>query len=134
MDVVSKKVRSRMMAAVPQKHSKPELVVRRMIHAMGYRYRLHQHDLPGSPDIVLPRLRKAIFVHGCFWHRHGCRRTTTPSSNRRFWEEKFDENRKRDRRARRKLRQDGWMVLTVWECQIPKPEQLARRLGTFLSS
>ena len=91
MDIVSPKQRSRIMAAVPQRDSAPELIVRRMSHAMGFRYRLHVRSLPGSPDIVFPRLRKVIFVHGCFWHRHRCKRATTPATRRRFWLTKFEQ-------------------------------------------
>ena len=120
------------MAAVPQRDSKPELIVRRLIHGMGYRYRLHVRDLPGSPDIVLPRLRKIIFVHGCFWHRHRCKRATTPATRRAFWAEKFEQNKARDRRNNRALRRAGWRVLIVWECWTRRPEWLEERLEGFL--
>ena len=121
-----------MMAAVPQANTKPELIVRRMVHALGYRFRLHRRDLPGRPDIVLPRLKKVIFVHGCFWHRHGCRRTTTPESNMEFWQTKFADNKKRDRRVIRELRWLGWVALVVWECQTQRPTWLIGRLERFL--
>ena len=134
MDVVSPEVRKHIMASVPQRHSKPEMVVRGMAHGLGYRYRLHRRDLPGSPDLVFPRLRKAIFVHGCFWHRHGCRLTTMPSSNRRFWENKFKHNQARDRRVCRQLRRRGWDVLVVWECQTRRPGWLLQRLESFLAA
>lgn len=134
MDVVSAIVRSRMMAAVPQKDSKPETVVRRAVHRMGYRYRLHVRDLPGSPDLVFPRLRKVIFVHGCFWHRHRCRRATTPATRRTFWLTKFAENRARDRRSIRALRRDGWDVYVVWECWTRRGEWLDTRLLKFLGA
>ena len=134
MDIVSRQIRTRMMAAVPQVNSKPEIAVRQMIHAMGYRFRLHRKALPGSPDIVLPRLRKVIFVHGCFWHRHGCERTTTPSTNRSFWLEKLESNRARDRRAIRELRRLGWRPLVVWECQVKRPKWAPLRLAAFLES
>ena len=132
MDIVSKGVRSRMMAAVPQRDSKPELIVRRTLHWLGYRFRLHQKELPGTPDIVLPRHSKVIFVHGCFWHRHGCRRTTTPQSNTDFWIKKFEANRKRDRRVRTSLRSMGWSVLVVWECQTLRESWLTERLLKFM--
>lgn len=132
MDIVSPSTRSRMMASVPQKNSKPEVVVRRLVHVLGFRFRLHRRDLPGSPDIVLPRLRKVIFVHGCFWHRHGCRRTTTPASNVRFWTAKFEANTLRDRKAIRLLRDEGWESLIVWECQTKRLEWLKLRLANFL--
>ena len=108
------------MAAVPQRDSKPELIVRRLIHGMGYRYRLHVRDLPGSPDIVLPRLRKIIFVHGCFWHGHPrCRKgTSRPKTRRRYWAEKIARNRRRDRRVARALRAMGLSVYVVWECEL----------------
>ena len=133
MDIVSRRTRSRMMAAVPQKGSKPEMIVRRLVHAMGYRYRLHVRELPGSPDLVFPRLHKAIFVHGCFWHRHRCRRATTPATRRAFWLRKFEDNRARDRRNLRALRRQGWKVLVVWECWTPRKEWLAERLFSFLA-
>jgi DNA mismatch endonuclease (patch repair protein) len=125
-------IRSRIMAAVPQRDSKPELIVRRLIHGMGYRYRLHVRDLPGSPDIVLPRLRKIIFVHGCFWHRHRCKRATTPATRRRFWLTKFEQNKARDQRNLRDLRKGGWRALVVWECWTLRPEWLTKRLLAFL--
>ena len=134
LDVVSSKVRSRMMAAVPRCDSKPEMVVRRLIHAMGYRYRLHVRDLSGSPDLVFPSLSRIIFVHGCFWHRHWCRKATTPATRKRFWIEKFEQNRARDRRNNRTLRRHGWSVLVVWECQTCRPEWLEPRLAEFLAA
>ncbi len=132
MDVVTTTIRSRMMAAVPQKDSKPEMVVRRVVHGLGYRYRLHVRSLPGSPDLVFPRLEKIIFVHGCFWHRHRCKRATTPATRQDFWLEKFDQNRARDRRNNRSLRRAGWDVLVVWECWTKRGEWLTDRLIRFL--
>ena len=132
MDIVTPEVRSRIMAAVPRANSQPELMVRRMLHSMGYRFRLHCRDLPGTPDIVLPRHRKIIFVHGCYWHRHGCSRTTTPRSNTTFWENKFAANRSRDQSVIRKLGDRGWTVLVVWECQLTRPEELLETLMSFL--
>lgn len=132
MDIVSRQVRSRMMAAVPQKHTRPELVVRKLAHALGFRFRLHVKGLPGSPDMVFPRLRKVVLVHGCFWHRHGCRQTTTPATRRRFWQEKFAANVARDRRDTLSLRRDGWDVLVIWECQTRRGPSLAGRLARFL--
>ena len=120
------------MAAVPQKDTKPEMIVRRMAHAMGYRYRLHVRKLPGSPDLVFPRLKKVIFVHGCFWHRHGCKRTTTPASRVEYWSKKFEENVKRDRRNVRELERAGWSVLVIWECWTRRPEWLEKKLISFL--
>jgi DNA mismatch endonuclease, patch repair protein len=134
MDTVTSDVRSAMMAAVPRINSMPEITVRAAIHAMGYRFRLHSRDLPGRPDIVLPRHRKVVFVHGCFWHRHGCRKTTTPSTNNDFWTQKFASNRERDKRVVKKLRFLGWKSLVIWECQLDKPDRMLRRLRSFLES
>jgi DNA mismatch endonuclease (patch repair protein) len=121
-----------MMAAIRGRHTAPELAVRGALHAAGFRFRMHRRDLPGSPDVVLPKYRTVIFVHGCFWHRHPrCRFTTDPASNRSFWRRKFVENITRDRRQKRELRTAGWRVLTVWECQARKPhviEQLIRAI------
>jgi DNA mismatch endonuclease (patch repair protein) len=116
------------MRRVATRGSKPEMIVRRALHALGYRFRLHRRDLPGSPDIVLPRRRTAIFVHGCFWHRHaGCRRTTTPKTRAAFWQAKFDANVARDRRVIAALEEDGWRIEVVWECETLEPERLATR-------
>lgn len=118
------------MAAVGPRDTRPELVVRRILHGLGYRFRLHRKDLPGRPDIVLPRYGTAIFVHGCFWHRHPrCRKTTTPKTNRDFWQEKFRANRRRDRRNVRDLQRQGWHVIVVWECETQHPDVLADRLN-----
>ena len=116
-DIVDRKTRSRMMSGIRGKDTKPELVLRRALHARGFRYRLHAGKLPGRPDLVLPKYRAVIFVHGCFWHRHaGCRYTTTPSTNTAFWERKFRQNVERDREVRKKLKEAGWRVAIVWEC------------------
>jgi DNA mismatch endonuclease (patch repair protein) len=113
---VSAADRSRMMAAVRGKNTKPELAVRAALFAAGYRYRLHLRDLPGSPDIVLPRYRLAVFVHGCFWHGHDCARGRRPTSNTEFWNTKLDGNRARDRANRAALEAAGWTVTTIWQC------------------
>jgi DNA mismatch endonuclease, patch repair protein len=120
------------MAAVRQKDTTPETIVRGLLHALGYRFRLHDRRLPGSPDIILPRLKTVIFVHGCFWHRHGCSRTTTPATRRDFWVNKFKANVMRDRRAARRLRAAGWSVITIWECQAEDPRAVERRLTRCL--
>lgn len=121
--------RSRNMAAIRGKDTLPELNVRRMIHGLGLRFRLHRRDLPGRPDIVLPRHRTVVFVHGCFWHRHeGCRYTTTPKTRLEFWQAKFDENVARDYRNRIALAGMGWRVLVVWECELRDAETLRERL------
>ena len=121
-DVVPAKVRSRMMSGIQGKDTKPELNVRRALHASGYRFRLHRKDLPGSPDIVMPGRRVAIFVHGCFWHAHqGCKYAKTPSTRTEFWTAKLQGNVDRDRRAADKLAEMGWRVLNVWECSTRDP-------------
>lgn len=114
------------MSRVRGRDTGPEMRVRRAAHAKGLRYRLHRGDLPGRPDMVFPKRRIAVFVHGCFWHRHpGCAKASTPKSNVAFWEEKFTRNVERDRRAYGALEADGWTVLTVWECETKDPERLA---------
>jgi DNA mismatch endonuclease (patch repair protein) len=136
MDRIAPEVRSRMMAAIRGRDTKPELLVRRLLHAMGYRFRLHRRDLPGCPDIVLPRHRAVVFVHGCFWHRHRngrCRLATTPKSRVGFWASKFRANRERDARSRRALARLGWKVLVLWECEMEEPQRLEARLARFLA-
>lgn len=106
------------MSGIRGRDTKPELLVRKYLHAVGLRYRLAPRDLPGKPDIVLPKYRTVVFVHGCFWHRHtGCKYTATPATNRAFWRRKFRENVERDTRIRSRLRGNGWRVLVVWECE-----------------
>ena len=118
MDVVDRATRSRMMSGIRGKNTKPELVVRSYLHRSGLRFRL-QSRLPGKPDLVLPKYRAAVFVHGCFWHRHeGCRFTTTPASNAKFWAKKFADNVRRDAHVRRQLAQLGWRVLVIWSCEL----------------
>jgi DNA mismatch endonuclease, patch repair protein len=117
-DKVSASVRSRMMSAVRNRDTAPERAVRAALFAARYRYRLHRKDLPGSPDIVLPRYRIAVFVHGCFWHGHDCRRGQRPTSNTDFWNVKLDRNIARDRERRTALESLGWTVVTIWECEI----------------
>ncbi len=107
-----------MMAAVKGKNTKPELIVRRALHAAGFRFRLHRRDLPGRPDIVLPRHRTAVFVHGCFWHGHDCRRGRRPSTNVDFWGPKLDRNVERDLANQAALEAAGWQVVTIWECSL----------------
>lgn len=134
MDIVSKEQRSRMMAAVGQKNTPPEIVVRKVAHSLGYRFRLNVRTLPGSPDIVFPKHRKVIFVHGCYWHRHTCRKATMPSTRVEFWKAKFEANVARDRRAIRRLRELGWQVLIIWECQTTAPERIASKLEKFFET
>jgi len=121
------------MALIGTKDTRPELAVRRLLHRLGYRYRLHRRDLPGRPDICFLGRRKAIFVHGCFWHRHdGCRRTTTPKTRTSFWKAKFARNVARDRMNLTDLGRLGWEVMVVWECETTDLEGLAPRLVRFL--
>ena len=139
MDRLTPDRRSANMARVRGKNTAPELAVRRALHRMGYRYRLHRRDLPGSPDIVLSRRRLALFVHGCFWHRHAdCRRSTTPQTRREFWEAKFAANVERDRRHVAALEAAGWRVEVLWECNIRSAAELQaaldRALGDTLST
>ncbi len=118
-DIVDKATRSRMMAGIRGTNTKPERIVRSWLHRQGLRFRLHKFGLPGRPDIILSKYRAAIFVHGCFWHRHpGCRYATTPASNAAFWQEKFRKSVARDRKKTAELRRLGWRVLTIWECQL----------------
>ena len=111
--------RSRNMSAIKSKNTKPEIKVRKVLHSMGYRFRLHRKDLPGSPDIVLPKYKTVIFVHGCFWHRHeNCKYASTPKTRQEFWEAKFRENINRDKLNQENLSSKGWKIIIVWECEI----------------
>ena len=111
--------RSRNMSAIKSKNTKPEIAVRKLLHSMGYRFRLHRKDLPGSPDIVLPKYKTVIFVHGCFWHRHeNCKYASTPKTRQEFWEAKFRENINRDKLNQENLSSKGWKIIIVWECEI----------------
>ena len=133
-DVLTKKQRSFNMSRIRGKDTKPEIVVRCLVHRMGYRFRLHRRDLPGTPDIVLPCHRKIIFVHGCFWHMHRCRYgLVVPRTNAEFWQAKRLGNVERDRRNIRKLRESGWTVLVVWECQTRDLSKLLEKLESFLA-
>ncbi|WP_420916828.1 very short patch repair endonuclease [Pseudomonas protegens] len=117
------------MRAVPQKNSKPELLVRSLLHSLGLRFRIHRKDLPGTPDIVLPRYRAVIFIHGCFWHRHpGCRYATTPKTRQEYWLPKFEANVQRDVRKETQLEELGWRVLIVWECETRDLKELEERI------
>ncbi len=116
-----------MMAGIRGKDTKPEMVVRRFLHRLGFRYRLHRRDLPGRPDIVLSKYRTVVEVKGCFWHRHqGCPFAYVPKSNRKFWQEKLNGNRERDRRNLRKLNELGWRVIEIWECELRDDQILAK--------
>lgn len=126
-------IRSRIMSSVRGKNTKPEIEVRRVCHGLGYRFRLHRKDLPGTPDLVFPRLRKVVLVHGCFWHRHeGCPKATMPKTRRRFWEEKFLTNVERDSKNINSLQALGYQVEIVWECETKELDKLSTKLLTFL--
>jgi len=117
------------MAGIRQRDTKPELIVRKIVTALGHRYRVQNGTLPGRPDLANRSRSWVIFVHGCFWHRHrGCKRTTTPKRNREFWEAKFDRNVARDKRVQKELRADGFRILVVWECETREPEKLLKRV------
>jgi DNA mismatch endonuclease (patch repair protein) len=125
--------RSALMKRVRRAHTAPELAVRRALHGMGFRFRLHPKDLPGTPDLVLPRHRVAVFVHGCFWHRHPrCKRATIPKTRADFWSDKFRSNVQRDERKARLLKELGWRVVTIWECETLDREVLSIQLSSFL--
>ncbi len=132
-DVVSPAVRSRMMSGIKGRDTKPEVLVRKALFAAGYRFRIYRKDLPGSPDVVLPGRRVAIFAHGCFWHMHaGCKNAKLPATRPEFWKAKLERNVERDLRATEALRSSGWRVLTVWECGTRDAELLGK-LSTILS-
>ena len=132
-DTVSAQVRSRIMAQVKSKDTKPELAVRRLLHGLGYRYRLHRKDLPGRPDLVFPLRRKVIFVNGCFWHSHaGCEKARLPSSNREYWAAKLNRNKTRDERNLALIKEGGWDPMVVWECELVDMDAVARNLIAFL--
>lgn len=132
-DVLSPQQRRYCMAQIRSRDTKPELVVRRLAHALGYRFRLHRGDLPGKPDLVFPRLKKVIFVHGCFWHQHhGCRIASIPQTRQDYWLPKFERTKIRDREAKELLQKIGWQVMTVWECETRRPEELAVPIDDFL--
>lgn len=134
-DVFDPATRSRIMAGVRQRDTKPEMVVRRIVHGMGYRYRLHVSTLPGRPDIVFPRLGKVIQVNGCLWHGHpGCQRAKLPQANAEFWRAKIETNARRDQATSAHLTELGWEVLAVWECETKDTTSLKRLLQDFLGS
>lgn len=135
MDTLTPQERSERMGKVRSTDTRPELVVRRLVHGMGYRYRLHRKDLPGKPDLVFPGRRKVILVHGCFWHRHSdpaCRLARLPKSRLDFWLPKLSANEERDARTAARLAELGWEVMTVWECQVRDTEALKSRIREFL--
>lgn len=135
VDTVSIAKRSQIMAAIRSRDTKPEMKVRKLVHGLGYRFRLHQRNLPGCPDIVFSRLHMIINIHGCFWHAHSCQsHRKPPKQNAAYWSAKIARNVARDSRNLKELRRQGWKVLTVWECQTRDVEQLTARLARFLSA
>ncbi|MFB3779475.1 MAG: very short patch repair endonuclease [Bryobacteraceae bacterium] len=137
MDTLSPQERSERMSRVRGKNTEPELLVRRLVYSLGYRYRLHVRNLPGCPDLVFQKRKKVIFVHGCFWHRHpdtGCALARLPKSRLDFWLPKLESNRERDQRNKRMLRKEGWRSLTIWECQIKNTERLSAAIRRFLDA
>lgn len=136
IDIVAPEVRSRMMASIRARDTKPEMLVRRHLHGLGFRYRLSPRDMPGKPDLVLPRYRAVVFVHGCFWHGHdGCRFATVPSTRTEFWTAKISENKRRDAVSEDKLRALGWRIAIIWECALRSNESGAmQRAADFVVS
>ncbi|MEC9067650.1 MAG: DNA mismatch endonuclease Vsr [Pseudomonadota bacterium] len=136
-DTLTKLQRSERMGKVRHKDTKPELAVRRLVHSLGYRYRLHRAGLPGKPDLVFPSRKKVIFVHGCFWHRHPdpeCKLARMPKSRLDFWGPKLEANRERDERVHRELLDLGWKPLAIWECEVKGSEQLENKVRGFLDA
>ncbi len=133
-DTLTPKERSERMSRIRNADTKPEITIRRLVHGMGYRYRLHAKDLPGHPDMVFRRKKKVIFVHGCFWHQHGCNHYRMPKSRLEFWLPKLKKNAERDLTAQESLLEQGWDTLVIWECQIKikNEEFLRRRIEEFL--
>lgn len=134
-DVYDKAKRSQIMAKVKNKNTTPEIYLRSMLHKAGYRFRINRKDLPGKPDIVLPKYKAVIFVNGCFWHGHSCKRGHRPQSNIQFWNEKIDKNIARDKLVLDELKETGWRALTIWQCEIKKERQeaLLSKIVAFLS-
>lgn len=134
MDKLSPEKRSWNMSRIRSQNTKPELQIRKALHGMGFRYRLHDKKLPGSPDLVFPKHKAIIFVHGCFWHRHGCKLTTTPTTREDFWEAKFKANTERDKKNIQELQDTGWRVMVVWECKLKDSNKidLFEKIRNFL--
>jgi DNA mismatch endonuclease, patch repair protein len=134
VDTRTAEQRRRIMQSVGVKNTGPEMAVRRVVHAMGFRYALHKRNLPGRPDIVLPARQKIIFVHGCFWHGHDCKKGRPPKSRKEYWLPKIERNRARDLEAIRRLSVDGWSILTIWQCETRNPVDLKAKLAKFLGA
>lgn len=134
VDVLTPEQRRYNMSQIKSKDTKPEITIRRLLHKLGYRYRLHRADLPGKPDMIFPKIKKVIFVHGCYWHMHRCRYgRVVPKTNAKFWQNKRNSNVERDRKNIKKLRKLGWDILVVWQCQIRSINKLQNKLIYFLS-
>lgn len=135
MDKITSAKRSEVMSHIKGKNTKPEMLIRRLIHSLGYRYRLHVKSLPGIPDLVFPSRRKVIFIHGCFWHRHSCLKgRSMPSTNKDFWKNKFIANKRRDKQHQNEFRKLKWGVLTIWECQTKNLSKIKRKIIKFLEN
>jgi len=135
VDTLTPRERSKRMSRIRGADTKPEMLVRRLVYGMGYRYRIHQRNLPGTPDLVFPSRRKIIFVHGCFWHRHpdpACKLARLPKSRLDFWETKLETNRRRDKENLEKLKEMGWKPLVVWECELTNAEEISKEIISFL--
>jgi DNA mismatch endonuclease (patch repair protein) len=133
VDVFTKAKRSEVMSGIRSKDTKPEKIVRSLLHRMGYRFRLHVKNLPGKPDIVLPKYKTVIFVHGCFWHRHSnCKYAYTPKSRIKFWKQKFADNVARFKIVQKELRHLQWNVVVIWECELSKPESVIKKLEKYI--
>ena len=124
--------RSENMRAIRGKNSVPEITVRKLVHGLGYRFRLHRADLPGKPDLVFPARRKVIFVHGCFWHSHACKAGLVPNSNREFWSQKLGRNKDRDMQNLQDLTSIGWDSLVIWQCELKQLDAVQERITKFL--
>lgn len=134
MDTISRSDRSSLMSRIKSKNTKPELIVRSLLHKMGLRFRLHRRDLPGRPDIVLPKHKKIILVHGCFWHGHDCRLASKPKSNQQYWMPKIEQNKNRDKRNLQLLVDLNWQVLELWECEIRAFTTIEQQIQKFIGN
>ena len=133
VDIYSKQKRSDIMRGVRSSNTEPEIRIRKLLHSLGYRFRLYRSDLPGKPDIVLSKYKSVIFIHGCFWHHHnGCKKSVLPKSNRKFWKDKIFDNVKRDNRLKSELENLGWKVLVLWECEVNQHILIKSRIKEFL--
>jgi DNA mismatch endonuclease (patch repair protein) len=133
VDIFSKEKRSQIMRRIQGKNTRPEMIVRSLLHKNGYRFRLHRKELPGEPDIILPRYKVAIFIHGCYWHRHSCRKgKSLPTTNCDFWNAKFQRTILRDKENKRELKRLGWKVITLWECQLANEKGVLSTLSAKL--